>query len=492
MTLVAGIDSSTQSCKVVIRDLDTGAVVRSGRASHPNGTEVDPAAWWDALNLAITDAGGFADVAAVSVGGQQHGMVVVDAAGEVIRPALLWNDTRSAQAALDLIAEVGAADFADRTGTVPVASFTITKLRWLADAEPGNAARVAAVALPHDWLTWRLRGFGPGNAVLDELTTDRSDASGTSYFNSATDSYDLDLLGRALRRPVADGALTPPVVLPRIVAPGEIAGYVSLEGPNTGAAGTTGTTDAAEQRTAIACGAGDNAGAALGLGATPGDVVVSIGTSGTVFAVTEAPVRDETGTVAGFADAGGNFLPLIATLNAARILDAISGLLGVDHTELGALALQAEPGSDGAVLQPYLEGERTPNLPNATGTLFGMTLTSTTRPNLARAAIEGMLCGLADGLDAVRAQNVEATRLLLIGGAAQNPAVSTIAAQVFDLPVVVPEPGEYVAAGAAVQAAWALTGSRPQWEIAVSAEPSVDFRPVIREQYRAFAVPTAH
>ncbi|WP_213815655.1 xylulokinase [Glaciihabitans sp. dw_435] len=469
MTLVAGIDSSTQSCKVVIRDLDTGAVVRTGRAGHPSGTEVDPEAWWVALQTAIADAGGFDDVAAVSVGGQQHGMVVLDDGGRVIRNALLWNDTRSAQAALDLIAEVGAADFAARTGCVPVASFTITKLRWLADAEPQNAARVAAVALPHDWLTWRLRGFGPDNPQLGELTTDRSDASGTSYFNPSTNEYDLALLGLALRRPVGDAGLEPSVILPRIVAPGEVAGHIS---------GT---------QVALAAGAGDNAAAALGLGAVPGDVVISIGTSGTVFAVTDTAPRDESGTVAGFADASGAYLPLIATLNAARVLDSIAGLLGVDHTELGSLALTAEPGSDGAVLQPYFEGERTPNLPDATATLFGMTLLSTTRPNLARAAIEGLLCGLADGLDAVRAQGVEATRLLLIGGAAQNSAVSAIAAQVFEVPVVVPEPGEYVAAGAAVQAAWAVTGSRPTWTIAEVAAPAVDYRPVIRQQYAARA-----
>jgi xylulokinase len=468
MTLVAGVDSSTQSCKVVVRDLETGAVVRTGRASHPDGTEVEPNLWWDALQAAITDAGGLADVAAISIGGQQHGMVVLDANGEVIRPALLWNDTRSAQAALDLIAEVGAAEFAQRTGSVPVASFTITKLRWLADAEPENAARVAAVALPHDWLTWRLRGFGPDNPVLTELTTDRSDASGTCYFNPVTNEYDLDLLGRALRRVVNSGESSD-VVLPRVLSPGD----------------TAGTLDGLPEfsTTIIGVGAGDNAGAALGLGAAGGDVVVSIGTSGTVFAVTDTPSRDATGTVAGFADASGAFLPLVATLNAARVLDAIARLLGVDHDALGTLALAAEPGSGGAVLHPYFEGERTPNLPNATATLTGLTLASTSRENLARAAIEGMLCGLADGLDAVLAQGVVAKRLLLIGGAAQNPAVSTIAAQVFDVPVVVPEPAEYVAFGAAVQAAWALSGSRPQWAVDETASPKPDHRPIIRQQY---------
>jgi xylulokinase len=467
MTLVAGVDSSTQSCKVVIRDLDSGAIVRTGRASHPDGTEVDPQAWWDALLAAVADAGGLDDVAAISVGGQQHGMVVLDAAGTVIRPALLWNDTRSAPAAAALTAEVGAAEFARRTGSVPVASFTLTKLRWLADAEPENAARIAAVALPHDWLTWRLRGFGPEHPELTELTTDRSDASGTSYFNSVSGEYDRDLLATALRRTPAEAAA---IVLPTVLQPTESRRVVHESA-------------AFPAKLIVGVGAGDNAGAALGLGATTGDVVVSIGTSGTVFAVTDTPARDQSGTVAGFADAAGGYLPLVATLNAARVLDSIGALLGVDHTALGDLALSAEPGSGGAVLHPYFEGERTPNLPDATATLSGLTLASTTRANLARAAIEGMLCGLAAGLDAVRAQGVTASRLLLIGGAAQNPAVSAIAAQVFDVPVVVPEPAEYVAAGAAVQAAWAVTGERPTWPITVTAEPPVDYRPIIREQY---------
>ncbi|HWU60077.1 MAG TPA: FGGY family carbohydrate kinase, partial [Microbacteriaceae bacterium] len=205
MTLVAGIDSSTQSCKVVIRDAETGALVRSGRAAHPDGTEVDPAGWWSALQTAIADAGGLDDVAAVAIAGQQHGMVVLDASGRVIRPALLWNDTRSASAARDLTNEVGAAEYARRTGVVPVASFTGTKLRWLRDAEPENAARVAAVALPHDWLTWRLLGYGPVDEsplgpALDALTTDRSDASGTAYWSPSTDAYDFELFERAFGR----------------------------------------------------------------------------------------------------------------------------------------------------------------------------------------------------------------------------------------------------------------------------------------------------
>jgi len=468
MTLVAGVDSSTQSCKVVVRDAATGALVRSGKASHPVGTEVDPAAWWDALLAAIQAAGGLDDVSAVSVAAQQHGMVVLDEDGRVIRPALLWNDTRSAPAAAALIDEVGAAEYARRTGVVPVASFTVTKLRWLRDAEPANAARVAAVALPHDWLSWRLRGYGPAGESelgpqLSELTTDRSDASGTGYFSAAADAYDRELLVRGLGHDA---------VLPRVLGAGDTAGTtVALPGVPAGLI--------------VGVGAGDNAGAALGLGAAAGDVIVSIGTSGTVFAVTAVPSEDASGTVAGFADASGLHLPLIATLNAARILDSIAGLLGVDHDELGRLALEADPGADGLVLQPYFEGERTPNLPDATASLFGMTLGSTTRPNLARAAIEGLLCGLADGLDAVRAQGVTVERILLIGGAAQNPAVQFIAAQVFDVPVAVPTPGEYVADGGAAQAAWSLTGTRPAWSVAIGAHPTPDHRPVIRAQYAA-------
>jgi xylulokinase len=474
MTLVAGIDSSTQSCKLVVRDLESGELVRQGRARHPEGTEVDPEAWWAALLEAVAGAGGLDDVAAISIAGQQHGMVVLDEAGEVIRPALLWNDTRSAAAARDLIGEFGAAELAARTGSVPVASFTATKLRWLRDAEPEAAARVAAVALPHDWLTWRLRGFGPAGRsplgpVLGELVTDRSDASGTSYWTPGADEYDRGLLIAALGHDA---------MLPRVLGPAESAG-------STVAFDSAGVTIPAG--IVVGPGAGDNAGAALGLGATEGDVVVSIGTSGTVFAVTGSPSADESGTVAGFADASGAYLPLVATLNAARILDSVAALLGVDHTALGELALEAEPGSRGLVLQPYFEGERTPNLPDATATLFGMTLASTTRPTLARAAIEGLLCGLADGLDAVRRVGVEPRRILLIGGAALNPAVQTIAAQVFDAPVAVPLPGEYVADGAATQAAWALTGTRPVWPLALSAEPAPDHRPVIREQYAAVA-----
>jgi xylulokinase len=496
MTLVAGVDSSTQSCKVLIADAETGAPVREGRAGHPDGTEVHPDHWWQALTAAIDDAGGLGDVSAVSIAGQQHGMVLLDREGVVLRPALLWNDTRSAGAAAQLIAEVGEKEYALRTGLVPVASFTATKVRWVRDHEPEIAAQVAAVALPHDWLTWRLRGFGPAASSplgpdLEQLTTDRSDASGTGYWSPESGAYDLELFKLAFGREAREAGSPEGagiIVLPRVLGPGATAGQVHPacfkakdEGPSEAGLGA----GSAGGGIAVGVGAGDNAGAALGLDIGPGDIVVSVGTSGTVFAVTSDPCIDPTGTVAGFADASGGYLPIAVTLNAARVLSSMAGVLDVDFDGLAKLALDAEPGAGGVVLVPYFEGERTPNLPAAKASLHNLSIASTTRSNIARAAVEGMLCGLSGGMNALRELGVPARRLLLIGGAVQNPAVQKIAAQVFDLPVVIPSPGEYVARGAAVQAAWTLTGKRPQWPLAVNSTPMPDFQPVIGVNYQS-------
>ena len=311
--------------------------------------------------------------------GQQHGMVCLDAAGEVVRPALLWNDTRSAAAADDLVRERGADFWAEAVGSVPVASFTAAKLRWLARNEPGNAERTAAVCLPHDWLTWRLRG----ESDLTALTSDRSDASGTGYWAGRRgEDYRSDLLALALGR-------TPAV--PRILGPAEPAGVVGpavLEALAPGPAGRG-------RDVLLGPGAGDNAAAALGLGAGPGDVVVSLGTSGTVFAVCDDPTADPTGTIAGFADATGRYLPLVCTLNAARVLTAAASTLGVSLEELSRLALSAPAGAEGLTLIPYLEGERTPNFPDAAGSLHGIR-PAQLDPGLLRA-------GLRRG-DAVRAR----------------------------------------------------------------------------------------
>jgi xylulokinase len=335
-----------------------------------------------------------------------------------------------------------------------VASFTITKLRWLATHEPSSAARVHAVCLPHDWLTWRLGGGTDPDAV----TTDRGDASGTGYWSAATGGYRMDLLRAALGRDVA---------VPRVLEPAQAAGTLAGRG------------------TLVGAGTGDNAAAALGVGAEPGDVVVSIGTSGTVFTPSDRPSADASGIVAGFADATGRFLPLVCTLNASRVLDATAALLGVDPDAFAALALSVPPGAGGLVLVPYLEGERTPDRPLAAGSLHGMRLDTMTPAHLARAAVEGMLCALADGLDALLAEGVVPRRVILVGGGARSAAVRAIAPTIFGVPVVVPPPGEYVADGAARQAAWALTGGSapPVWPAGEARTYEADAEPAVRARY---------
>jgi xylulokinase len=432
VTLVAGVDSSTQSCKVVIRDAATGELVRKGSAPHPDATEVDPEIWWEAARAAVAAAGGLDDVAAMSVAAQQHGMVCLDETGRVVRPALLWNDMRSGPAAEALVAELGPEAWAKAVGSVPVASFTVTKMRWLAEHEPDNALRTAAVCLPHDWLTWRfLSSRGARAPGIESLTTDRSDASGTGYWSAVTNDYRLDLLELALGRVVG---------VPRVLGPAESPGR---HGP-----------------VVFGPGAGDNASAALFLGSTAGEVIVSVGTSGVATASSDVLIPDSSGTVAGFADATGRYLPLVCTVNASRVLDAFARILGVDQQGLSDLALSAPAGADGLVLLPYLEGERTPNLPAATGELRGLRHKTSTPAHLARAAVEGVLCGLADGLDALESRGVVVEHVHLIGGGSRSEALRRIAPTIFGRPVLVPPPGEYVADGAAFQAMWALDPAR--------------------------------
>ncbi len=398
MALVAGIDSSTQSTKVVVCDADDGTVLRQTSAPHPDGTEVDPAAWWSALQSAVASAPGMLEgVEAIAVGGQQHGMVALDGDGRVIRPALLWNDVRSAPDAADLVEELGGpARWAEAVGSVPVASFTVTKLRWLAHYEPQHAEQVETVCLPHDWVSWCLAGGGEAGRGAGRSTaaivTDRGDASGTGYWSPAEDRYRQDLVALAIGHPVR---------LPRVAGPFEAVAEARELAPGA----------------LLAPGTGDNMAAALGLGMAPGDVAVSLGTSGTVFLVSETPTADPRGLVAGFADATGVFLPLVCTLNAARVPAAIAALLGVDLARLDELALAAPPGADGLTFLPYLDGERTPDLPDAKGLLAGMTRANATPENLARAAIEGVLCAMAAGLEALADLGLHAGRGLLIGGA---------------------------------------------------------------------------
>lgn len=428
MPLVAGVDSSTSACKVEVRDADTGRLVASGRAAHPATTpprsEQHPDAWWQAFDVAAraADLFGRHRPAAIAVAGQQHGLVVLDGTGAVIRPAKLWNDTESAPDAAALVEELGAEAWAAACGSVPVASFSITKLRWLRRCEPEAFARLARVLLPHDWLTHRLTGA---------FTTDRGDASGTGWWSPAEGRYRPDLLELAGWQ----GAL--PDVLGPTTPAGEWGATGAVVGPGTG----------------------DNMAAALGVGLRPGDVALSLGTSGTAFAVSDTPVADPSGMVAGFADASGRYLPLVCTLNATKVTDAFARLLDLSPEGLGELALAAPPGAAGLVLVPHLDGERTPNRPDATGSLSGLR-SDVSREQLARSAFEGVVCNLLAGADRLPSSPSSAAgRVLLVGGGARSPAYRQVVADLTGRPVQVPDADELVALGAAVQAAAVLAGS---------------------------------
>ncbi len=439
MGLVAGVDSSTQSVKVELRDEETGRVVATGRGPHPVTTpprsEQDPHAWWSALIDAFAATGDHrSEVRAVSVAGQQHGMVVLDAAAQVIRPAKLWNDTESAAQAESLVHRLGADTWAQACGSVPVAAFTVTKLAWLAENEPDNYARIAHVLLPHDWINFRLTGG---------FTTDRGDASGTGYYDAASARWRHDLLA------TVGPAIDWDSILPSVVDPFAPAGQLAAE-----AAAQLGL----PAGISVAAGTGDNMAAALGMGLGPGDIAISYGTSGTVYAVSAAPTRDTTGCVAGFADASGNYLPLVCTLNATKVTAAVARLLGTDLEEFNELALAAPSGAGGLVLLPYLDGERTPNRPDATGILAGLR-SDVSREQLARASVEGVVCGLLDGLDSLTAVGVPTGgRVLVLGGGARSVAYRHITADLIGRSIEVPDADEHVATGACVQAA-AMNGS---------------------------------
>ena len=430
MTVVAGIDSSTQSTKIEWRNLDSGAVVGCGSAAHPVTTpprsEQDPESWWNAF-IETWKSGPAHPTTAISVAGQQHGMVTLDALDQVIRPAKLWNDTESSADADWLIKQLpgGASDWAQACGSVPVAAFTVSKLSWLHRNEPHNWERVAKVLLPHDWMTYRLSGG---------FVTDRGDASGTGYWSPFANSYRYDLLE------IIDNDRDWVGSLPTVLGPLDSAGewHGAVVGPGTG----------------------DNMAAALGLGLQPGDVMMSFGTSGTVFTVAPQPTSDSSGAVAGFADASGHYLPLVCTLNATKVTDAIARLLGVDHAGFDALALAQPLGAGGLCLLPYLDGERTPNRPTSSGLLGGLR-SNVTREQLARASVAGVVCGMLEGFDALQAQVGGLRRVIMVGGGSRSAAYRQTLADLSELDVFVADAEQAVSTGACVQAAAVLDQVAP-------------------------------
>jgi xylulokinase len=434
-SLIAGVDTSTQSTKVLIVDAETGAVVAEGRASHSvsgerGARETDPREWWEALLTALAETGRAAEVEALAVGGQQHGLVALDADGEPLRPSMLWNDTRSAPQAKALTEAIGAEQLADRVGSRPVASFTATKWAWLREHEPATAEATRAIRLPHDYLTERLTGNG---------VTDRGDASGTAWWSSGDEAYARDILAHPLLR-------IDEQMLPRVLGPREPAGEVT-----GAAAAATGL----RPGLVVGPGTGDNMAAALGLGLAAGQVAVSLGTSGTAYAVSERRTCDPTGIVAGFADATGRFLPLACTLNCTLAVDRVAGLFSLDRDDVAP--------SGEVVALPWFDGERTPDLPNAAGTLAG--LRHDTRPQqVLMAAYEGAIASLLDAVDAIaeRTGGLDpAAPLVLLGGGAKGRTWVEVVRRLSGRPVLIPDAQELVAIGAAVQAAAVLRGEDP-------------------------------
>ncbi|MCX4726732.1 FGGY family carbohydrate kinase [Streptomyces sp. NPDC090052] len=479
MGIVAGLDSSAAFTRIVVCDTDTGAVLRQGYAPHPQTDgagestnsanaagkhEADPQSWL--LSLGEAASGGLLEgVQAIGVSAQQHGLVPLDRQGNLVRPALIGNDKRAQVAAADLIDSFGGRSaWAEAVGSVPQAAQPVSKLRWLARQEPEAAAKIAALLQPHDWLVWQLLGR-PARRI-----TDRGAASGTGYWSAATGAYRPDLVELALGHPAA---------LPEVLGPSD-------------SAGTT------PEGLLISAGTGETMAAAFGLGVSAGDVVVSLGASGSVMAVHHEALSDPSGMITSFADATGMHLPVVHTLNAVRALRGTAELLGAEDLEaLSALALTSTPGASGVVLLPYLEGERTPQLPHTAGTLSGLRRESMKREHVARAAFEGMLCSLADAMDVLRDRGVEVRRVFLLGAAAELPAVQAAAPGIFGAQVVVPQPADYAAVGAARQAAWALGVSEgtldpqtpPAWQGAAAQvlEPGdgLAVGQAVRKQYAA-------
>jgi xylulokinase len=472
VNLVAGVDSSTQSTKVVIVDAETGELVGSGTSPHVvtgsgGARESDPACWEGALASALAEAlssasaGGAGtrqvspgDVAAISVGAQQHGLVVLDDGGRPVRPAVLWNDTRAVQEAADLVAKLGGPVQCARTvGSVLTPAFTAAKWAWLRRLEPASAHEARGLCLPHDYLTGLLTGVlprsnGPSGSFSDRaargggasersgLVTDRSDVSGTGWWSPVGERYEESVLAHL-------GISSE--MLPRVLGHGEPAGEVP-----TPAAEWSGLSAG----TVVGPGAGDNAAAALALGLEAGEAAVSLGTSGTVFVVAPSPSADPEGVVAGFASASGAYLPLVCTLNATVAVDRVAGWLGLSRDDVVP--------SGEVVFLPWLDGERTPNLPGASGILAGLRHDTDLRSVL-QAAYEGAVAALLAGLERIESWATlrEGAPLLLVGGGARSAVWRETLRRLSGRGVVVPEAGELVALGAAVQAAAVLEGVSP-------------------------------
>jgi D-xylulose kinase len=447
--LFLGIDCGTQGTKVVLLDGETKGIVAEGHAPQrliedASGTrEQDPAWWIDAIGQAIGAALSnpnvrSGDVRAIGVSGQQHGMVPLDGDGHVLRPAKLWCDTATANQADALTARLGGNPAVIQLiGNSIAVGFTASKIVWLKEKEPERYARLRTVLLPHDYINYWLTG---------ERTCEFGDASGTAYFDVRERRWST----RVLQAIDPTGKLSS--CLPRFVESRQPAGTLRRA--------------VAEQfgfspDVVVSSGGGDNMMAAIGTGnVAPGVVTASLGTSGTIYAFSKKPVIDAEGELAAFCSSEGNWLPLACTMNVTVATETVRELLGLDVQVLNAKAAQAPAGSNGILLLPYFNGERTPPLPHARATLHGLTATNLTPENLSRASFEGATFGLRYALDVLRRNGISPAEIRLVGGGARSALWRQIVSNVFECPVVCPVNPEAGALGAAVQAMWCYLGQR--------------------------------
>ena len=437
-----GIDSGTQSTKCIVLDAATGQIIASARASYdlipglpPGHLEQHPHDWVDATERTISEClaqiGSRRDaIRGIGVSGQQHGLVVLDRADKVIRPAKLWCDTSTASQCVAFAEEFGGEKNIIKLAGNPISpGFTAPKLLWLQENEPRHFAAVASVLLPHDYLNFWLTG---------EKTMEFGDASGTGLFDVRTRQWCrrfLDFIDRDLvdKLPAPHSSQIPAGLLRE-----ELRQRWGLP-PNV----------------VVSSGGGDNMMGAIGTGnITPGVVTASLGTSGTLYAFSDRPVIDPEGVVAAFCDSTDHWLPLVCTMNVTVATEKVRQLFQWDHSALNEAVANAEPGADGLVFLPYLTGERTPNLPNGTGVLHGITTRNMTPQNMARATMEGVTLGLAYGLQRLIQLGIHPSEIRLTGGGSQSAVWRQIAADIFGAPVVCPATTEGAALGAAVQAAW--------------------------------------
>ncbi|MDF0733906.1 xylulokinase [Pseudomonas entomophila] len=443
--LFLGIDCGTQGTKALVLDAGSGQVLGLGSAPHapPQGRdgcrEQDPADWLAALRAAVAGALREAGVdgqaiRALAVSGQQHGLLLLDERGQVLRPAKLWCDTETTAENQALLAALGGPRGSlERLGLVIAPGYTLSKLLWSKRRFPELFARTAHILLPHDYLNFWLTG---------RACSEPGDASGTGYYDVRRRTWANEVL--QLIEP-GERLLA---ALPELVEPGACIG--TLRGEVASALGLN-------PEAWVASGGGDNMLAAIGTGnIAPGMITLSLGTSGTLAAHAEQALVSAEGEVATFCASSGGWLPLICTMNLTSACALVRDLLQLDLERFAELAAQAPIGADGLLLLPFFDGERVPALPEASASLHGMTSSNLTRANLCRAVLEGTCFSLRYGLDLLRASGLQGTQIRLVGGASKSPLWRQVLVDLLGLPLVCPAQTEAGALGAAIQAAWSL------------------------------------